>query len=134
MAEFTKQELTLALGHHVAQKLIGADRSLDQSELALLHEIYPLDAMVGAGFVNAESGGYTDGFEVAARQAFNELPAQLDDDQKLAMMRVWWRLSYADGELAASETEVLMKAGQVLGWDLDRIQSAFEQLAVENAE
>ncbi len=49
------------------------------------------------------------------------------------MMRVWWTLAHADGELAAAETEVLMKAGQMLGWGLEEIQAVFEQLAVENA-
>jgi|GEM_PF-2246366 len=133
MAEFTKQELTLALGHHVAQKLIAADRKLEDAELAALHTIFPRAAMVEAGFV-AQAGGYTPAFESAARLAFETLPAQLDEDEKIEMMRVWWALSISDGELAASESEVLMKAGQMLGWDLERIQSVFEQLAIENAD
>ena len=49
------------------------------------------------------------------------------------MMRVWWAIANADGELAAFESEVLLKAGQVLGWDLHRIQEVFEQLAMEDA-
>ncbi len=133
MAEFSQQEQTLALGHHIAQKLIGAARVLDDAELAALHGIFPRDAMVAAGFVAADSGGYTQAFEDAARVAFRQLPAQLDEDEKIEMMRVWWTLAHADGELAAAETEVLMKAGQMLGWGLEEIQAVFEQLAVENA-
>ena len=133
MAEFSKQEQTLALGHHIAQKLIGADRVLDDAELAALHGIFPRDAMVAAGFVAADTGGYTNAFESAAREAFRDLPGALDQDEMIEMMRVWWTLAHADGELAAAESEVLMKAGQMFGWTLDEIQAVFEQLALENA-
>lgn len=134
MAQFKKQELTLAMGHHVAQRIIGADRILDEAELAALHGIFPRDAMVAAGFVSLETGGYTDTFEEAARASFKELPPLLDDEEKVELMRVWWAMSMADGELAAAETEVLTKAGQVLGWEPSRIQDVFEMLAIENAD
>ncbi len=133
MADFTKHELTLALGHHIAQTVIAADRQLEDSELAALHSIFPRDAMLAAGFLE-ESGGYTDAFEAAARHALRALPPQLDEGEKVEMMRVWWGMAYSDGELAAAETEVLLRAGQVLGWDEERIQAVFEQLAMEDAE
>jgi len=133
MSDFTKHELTLALGHHIAQTVIAADRQLEDAELAALHSIFPRDAMLAAGFLN-DSGGYTPQFETAARQALRALPPQLDEGEKLEMMRVWWGMAYADGELAVAESEVLLKAGQVLGWDEDRIQAVFEQLAEEDAD
>lgn len=129
MAEFSKDQLTLALAHHVGQKLIGADRVLEESELAALHRAFPKERMVEAGFVEPGTGSFTDRFEEAARTAFRELRGQLTEDEKMDLMRVWWSLSEADGEIAAVESDVMLKAGQVLGWDLDRIQSAFETLA-----
>ncbi|MCO4773845.1 MAG: TerB family tellurite resistance protein [Deltaproteobacteria bacterium] len=133
MSDFTKHELTLAMGHHIAQHVIAADRLLEDVELAALHTIFPRDGMVAAGFLNTSTGKYTGDFEEAARVALRQLPPLLDDDEKVEMMRVWWAIANADGELAAAESEVLMKAGQALGWSLDRIQEVFEQLAMEDA-
>ena len=134
MADFTKHELTLAMGHHIAQRVIAADRLLEDVELAALHSIFPRDGMVAAGFLDTKTGKYNDAFEEAARLSLRHLPPQLDEDEKLEMMRVWWAIANADGELAASESEVLLKAGQALGWELHRIQEVFEQLAMEDAQ
>ena len=118
----------------IAGQLVAVSRLLEDSELAALHSIFPRDGMVAAGFLDTGTGKYTDAFEEAARTSLRQLPPQLDEGEKLEMMRVWWGMAYADGELAVAESEVLLKAGQVLGWDEDRIQAVFEQLAEEDAD
>ena len=134
MAQFKKQELTLAMGHHVAQRIIGADRVLEESELAALHGMFPREAMVVAGFVSEASGGYTDVFEEAARASFRELPPLLGEAEKVDLMRVWWTMSMSDGELSAPESEVLEKAGQALGWEKEHTAQVLEMLAAESRD
>ena len=128
MSEFDKAHLMLAFGHHVAQRVIAADRRIDPREVLLLHDLYPRRAMEAAGLVDAE-GHFTDAFEEAAREGARALPALLSDEEKLDLLR-WWRLvARADNRLDPAEDETLLRAGTLLGWDVDRIQRALAELA-----
>ena len=130
MSEFTKEQLTLALGHHIAQKVIGSDADLDKRELALLHEVYPREQMAEAGFVS-EEGRFTPRFEEAARMALTTLPGLLDEASKRALISDWYRLAMADKEYTRSEDVVLHRAGEVLGMDHEQVDALLIELAAE---
>ncbi len=130
MSEFTKEQLTLAMGHHIAQKVIGSDADLDKRELALLHEVYPRDQMTEAGFVS-EEGRFTPRFEEAARMALTVLPGLLDEAAKRALIGDWYRLAMADKEYTRSEDVVLHRAGEVLGMDHEQVDALLIELAAE---
>ena len=130
MSEFSKEELTLALGHHIGQKVIGADKTLDPRELELLHTIYPRAKMGEAGFVSGD-GKFTPRFEEAARMAMMTLRALLTDDAKENLIRQWFLLAMADGTFQRSEDVVLHRAGEVLGFDSDRVDAILIGLQAE---
>lgn len=127
MSEFTKEQLTLAFGHHIAQKVIGSDGALDPRELALLHDVYPRSRMEAAGFVSAD-GRFTDRFEEAARMAMTALPGLLDGDEKRRLIHDWYMLAMADKTYARSEDVVLHRAGEVLGLDTEAIDALLSEL------
>jgi len=128
MSEFSKEQLTLALGHHVGQKVIGSDRELDKRELAVLHRLFPREGMEAAGFVDAK-GRFTPRFEEAARMAMSVLPGLLDDAAKRALMGQWYELAMADDEFERSEDVVLHRAGEVLGYEAEAVDALLLELA-----
>jgi uncharacterized tellurite resistance protein B-like protein len=115
MAEFTTEQLILALGHHIGQKVIGFDGEVDPRELAQLHELYPRAAMAEAGFID-DGGKFTALFEEAAREALKVLPGQLDRAGQKALLSDWLQLALADERYKRSEDVVLHRAGAALGW------------------
>ena len=128
MEEFNKVELVLAFGHHVAQRVIGADGRIDTRELSLLHDLYPRSTMSQVGLVD-DDGHFTPRFEDAARAGAATLPTLLSEEEKVDMMR-WWRLlALADRVIADEEEQVLLKAAQLLGWDDATARRALSELA-----
>ncbi len=130
MSEFSRAQLTLALGHHIAQKVIGSDGALDPRELALLHDVYPRARMEAAGFVS-EQGHFTPSFEEAARMAMTALPGLLDADEKRALLRDWYMLAMADKTYTRSEDVVLHRAGEVLGLDVEQVDALLVEFQLE---
>lgn len=127
MSEYTMEQLTLALGHHIGQKVIGSDRDLDPRELALLHRIYPRAQMEAAGFIDGK-GRFTNRFEEAARMALTTLPGLLEEGAKQALVGDWYRLAMADEEYERAEDVVLQRAGEVLGYTPEEVDAILVDL------
>jgi uncharacterized tellurite resistance protein B-like protein len=113
-SEFDLHDLRLAFAYHVVHQIVGADQTLDASELRFVKHRFPASKLQRAGFLDA-SGGLTTRYTRAAGEAVIELPTRLTRLEKLAVLDLLLDASLADGEFHPAEGRLLLHAARLLG-------------------
>jgi uncharacterized tellurite resistance protein B-like protein len=106
--------LKLAFAYDVARKIVGADQSIELSEVAFLEASFPWRLLADLGYVGAD-GKATVAFEAAVAEARKVLPAELGSEDKLALVSLFLEASVADGQFQAEEGTVIVQAARDLG-------------------
>ena len=117
----------IAFAVFIAKLIVDADGIVDFSELKLLSQAFPDDALRELGFLDAQ-GGFTPAYKEAYTEAIRELPNRLTLDDKLALISIFHKTSMADGELLQAELLIMREAAEILGIPLAVLSRHLEGL------
>lgn len=115
-----QDDLELAFSLHMADLIIGVDDTVDPGEKAFLEENFPKALLVEKGFIDG-SGERTDAYHEAAMEALDTLPAGLDDERKLSILKVFAEAVRADGEVDPDEARALVDGARLLEVEENRL-------------
>ncbi len=113
VGQFGLDDLKLAFSLHVVDQIVAADDQLTRAELAFLEAQFPQKLLVDRGFVDA-SGVRTDAYHQAAMDALDRLPHQLELDDKIALLSVFFAATIADEHFETAEGNALVDAARLL--------------------
>lgn len=106
--------LETAFAYHVAQRIVGADQTLDPAEVRFLRERWPQEEMQRVGLMTP-AGELTTTFMDARDEAIRTLASRMSEDRKLAMMRQFLDATVVDGHLDHRESGLLVAVSRQLG-------------------
>ncbi len=109
-----RDRLKVAFAMFVAKLIVDADGIVDFSELKLLSHVFPDALLSDLGFID-HKGQFTAAYHEAYTRATRELAHRLGPSDKLELITIFHRASWADGELIQAELLVLREAAEVLG-------------------
>jgi hypothetical protein len=120
MGQFGLDDLKLAFSLHVVDQIVAADDQLTRAELAFLESQFPQKLLRDRGFAD-EDGVRTDAYHQAAMDALDRLPHQLELDEKVALLSVFFAATIADERFEAAEGNALVDAARLLDMTDDEI-------------
>lgn len=112
MGAFTPQDLKLAIGHHLASRLLARDGAVDPDESVFLERAFPPSALAARGFLRGAL--LTPRYHDAVEQGLRALPGMALDD-RLDLAEALWRAVEVDGRLDPAEADGLAEALAALG-------------------
>ncbi len=114
---FTLDELTVAFELRVVHMITTADEEVHPAEVAFLEQVFRADQLSAYGFLDTDDNRFTQRFSRAIEAAPAVLAHELDDDDKLEMMRFFFSACEADGQVDPREMSVVVQAARQIGMD-----------------
>ena len=114
-SDFTLAELRTAFELRVVHMVMTADEVVDQAEMDFIEGVFPPDEIDRAGFLDRSENRFTRRFGKAIGSAPEMLAQWLSEEEKLDMLRLFFKASEADGSVDPRELSVIVQAGRMLG-------------------
>ena len=114
-SDFTLAELRTAFELRIVHMVMTADEVVDQAEMDFIEGVFPPDEIDRAGFLDRSENRFTRRFGKAVQSAPDALSQWLSDEEKLDMMRLFFKASEADGSVDPRELSVIVQAGRMIG-------------------
>lgn len=113
MSGFTLDELKLAFGYDLAQRVAGSDGAVAPEESLAIERAFSPGILAASGFLNP-TGTLTPRYHDALEEAAVAVPA-LPLSDRLDLAERIWRSAFADGVLTAAEAQALTDVARTLG-------------------
>lgn len=113
--DFTLSELKTAFELRVVHMVMTADEVVHAEELEFLESVFPPEDLDVHGFLDRADNRFTRRFGKAIAAAPEALSQWLSTDEKLDMLRLFFRASDVDGEVDPRELSVIVQAARMLG-------------------
>ena len=120
MTDLDLTRLKVAFAFHVAKMIVESDDDVDPREMSVMTDAFPRELLDGLDFVD-DKDGFTDTYHDAVVSALEELPGRLTTEEKLHLVTIFARASFADGTLHEREQELLVEAAAYLGINADQV-------------
>lgn len=120
-SDFTLSELKTAFELRVVHMVMTADEVVRAKEMEFLESVFPPEDLDAHGFLDRSDNRFTRRFGKAIGAAPDALSQWLSTDEKLDMLRLFFRASEADGEVDPRELSVIVQAARMLGLDQEEL-------------
>ncbi len=114
-SEFTLAELKTAFELRIVHMVMTADEIVHRGEMDFLEGVFPPDEIDAHGFLDRTENRFTRRFGKAVQAAPEALSQWLSADEKLDMLRLFFKACEADGEVDPRELSVIVQAARMLG-------------------
>ena len=121
------ERLRTAFVIDMTKRVIDADGKVVFSEIQFWSQLFPSSKLKELGFIDDENR-FTDALLDAQMEAAVRLAAELDDEDKFAIIDVLHGACMADNIADEEEVEVVREAARILGITEDRLQSHIQAL------
>lgn len=109
------ERLRVAFALYVTRKIINADDVVHPDEVAIVHKMFPPRQLERMGFLEAGGTRLTAEFEVAKKEAVEQLPKKLTEPEKEDFIAWFRQVCEADGIVDEREERIVARAKEILG-------------------
>lgn len=113
--DFDLDELKMAFELRVVHMVMTADETVHPAELEFIETVFPPEQLDAHGFLDRSENRFTRRFGKAIQAAPDALAQWLSPEDKVEMLRLFFKASEADGEVDPRELSVIVQAGRMLG-------------------
>lgn len=109
------ERLRVAFALYVTRKIINADDVVHPDEVAVVHKMFPPTQLERMGFLEPGGTKLTEAFQVAKKEAVEQLPKKLTEPEKEDFIAWFRQVCEADGIVDEREERIVARAEQILG-------------------